>query len=49
MIAFPKTQSGTDLMCGAPSVIDDKQLREANIRLATAAPKPQAPPMTETK
>ena len=49
VIAFPKTQSGADLMCGAPSVIDDKQLREANIRLATAAPKLQGPPITEYK
>ena len=40
VIAFPKTQSGADIMCGAPSAIDDKQLREANIRLATPPPKP---------
>jgi aspartyl-tRNA synthetase len=42
VIAFPKTQSGADLMCGAPSPIDEKQLREANIRLAPPAP-PKAP------
>jgi aspartyl-tRNA synthetase len=41
VIAFPKTQSGADLMCGAPSPIDEKQLREANIRLALP-PKPEA-------
>ncbi len=32
VIAFPKTQSGGDLMSGAPSPIDEKQLKEANIR-----------------
>ena len=49
VIAFPKTQSGADLMSGAPAPIDDKQLREANIRLAQAAPKVEAPKVTEPK
>jgi aspartyl-tRNA synthetase len=42
VIAFPKTQSGADLMVGAPAPIDEKQLREANIRavLPTKAPAP---------
>jgi aspartyl-tRNA synthetase len=37
VIAFPKTQSGADLMCGAPNTIDDRQLKEANIRAVIPA------------
>ncbi len=31
-IAFPKTQRATDLMTGAPGAVDDKQMRELNIK-----------------
>jgi len=43
VIAFPKTQSGADVMCGAPAPIDDRQLRDAHIRVV------QPPAPTPTK
>ncbi|MCU1494174.1 MAG: aspartyl-tRNA synthetase [Acidimicrobiaceae bacterium] len=33
VIAFPKTQSGTDLMTGAPLPISERQLRDLGIRI----------------
>jgi aspartyl-tRNA synthetase len=42
VIAFPKTQSGADLMGGAPAPLDEKQLREANIRPVLPPPKEAA-------
>ena len=34
VIAFPKTQTATCLLTGAPGFVDELQLRELNIRLA---------------
>jgi len=34
VMAFPKTQSGSDLMLGAPSPIADTQLAELGLKLA---------------
>jgi aspartyl-tRNA synthetase len=33
VIAFPKVQSGADPLTGAPTRVDDKQLRELGIRV----------------
>ena len=35
--AFPLNQQAQELMLGAPSQVDDKQLRELNIQLTLAA------------
>lgn len=40
VIAFPKTQSGQDLMTGAPGSVDQHQLDELHVR--TALPEPAA-------
>ncbi len=34
VIAFPKTQKGTDLMTDAPTPVSDAQLEELHVRLA---------------
>jgi aspartyl-tRNA synthetase len=38
VVAFPKTQKGTDLMTGAPGDVDGKQLRELSVK-STVEPK----------
>ena len=38
VIAFPKTQRAQCLLTGAPSAVDEKQLRELHIRLRSAVP-----------
>ncbi len=38
VIAFPKTQRGTDLMADAPTSLDERQLRELFIQLAPNLP-----------
>jgi aspartyl-tRNA synthetase len=37
VMAFPKTQQAADLMTNAPSPVDERQLRELHIRLASEA------------
>jgi aspartyl-tRNA synthetase len=38
VMAFPKTQRAQCLLTGAPSHVDEKQLRELHIRLRSSAP-----------
>ncbi len=43
VIAFPKTQSGSDIMSGAPSAIEERQLRDTHIKLNLPPAKEAAP------
>jgi aspartyl-tRNA synthetase len=38
VIPFPKTAKGTDLMCDAPSIVADRQLRDVGIQLRVKPP-----------
>ena len=39
VIAFPKTQIGSDLMTGAPSPVTDDQLKDVHVRNVPPAAK----------
>ncbi len=38
IVAFPKNGSGVDLMMNSPSMVDEKQLEEASLKIATEDP-----------
>jgi aspartyl-tRNA synthetase len=42
VMAFPKTQSGADLLTGAPSPVDEDQLRDLGLRLRNPAGPPRS-------
>jgi aspartyl-tRNA synthetase len=43
VIAFPKTQKGTDLLCDAPSTVRPEQMKELGLRVAAPAPQTATP------
>lgn len=48
VIAFPKTQTGMDLMTQAPGQVDEKQLKELRLEIKRSAPAPDAAPATDS-
>jgi aspartyl-tRNA synthetase len=38
VIAFPKSLTGVDLMCEAPNVVDEEQLKELHVKSTASAP-----------
>ena len=45
VIAYPKTQSGADLLTGAPSPLSAATLAELGIRTVAPPPVPLVPPV----
>ncbi|MSQ11752.1 MAG: aspartate--tRNA ligase [Dehalococcoidia bacterium] len=48
VIAFPKTQMGTDLLFGAPAPVRPEQLKEVHLKVLEEALAPPAPPVRPT-
>ena len=42
VIAFPKTQIGSDLMTGAPGLVTDSQLKDVHVKSTWVPPAPEA-------
>jgi len=49
VIAFPKTQKGTDLLCDAPSDVRAEQMKELHLRVAMPPSSQAAAPATDKK
>jgi len=49
VIAFPKTQKGTDLLCDAPSTVRPEQMKELGLKVAAPAGAPTPAPVDHAK